>query len=456
MKNMKKAFTLVELIVVITILWILATIWFLSFKSYTSNSRDTNRISSIKTIQDWLELYSLNAIKYPIPDNYITLSWWNTSISQWILWKSVASLIKLQNDTKDPQTNNYYVYSTSWNWKYYQIWADLENVISYNNFTNQVYAEQTKAYVKWNYSFDPALPSLITISWSINTSSGIFDPNVCFVIDWWTNLISSTNTNCIKKKDMSLKDFDSSIVWYWDMESLNWTKLKDLSGNWNDLIFSWWMNYNTSLTWWILWKWLNFNWNNIIESLNKINYSNSNSISISIILNTKDSSNMTWYIWSAQCIIESSDNFNINTWSFVLSDFDYSNQYFNEYRTNFAVKYKINPQQYYITRSTERAKEWFKIITLVAWYWKQWKKIYWYINWIQQNNDLEDPIWKYKVINQYDEDKFLDYNLYIWNRKNYYWEIKKLWLIWTIDDIKIYNRALSDDEILQQAKIAGF
>jgi hypothetical protein len=28
--------------------------------------------------------------------------------------------------------------------------------------------------------------------------------------------------------------------------------------------------------------------------------------------------------------------------------------------------------------------------------------------------------------------------------------------VWVIDDIKIYNRALSDSEIAQQAKIAGF
>jgi len=38
---------------------------------------------------------------------------------------------------------------------------------------------------------------------------------------------------------MSLKNFDSSLVGYWDMESLTDDgKLKDLSGNGNDGTFS--------------------------------------------------------------------------------------------------------------------------------------------------------------------------------------------------------------------------
>jgi prepilin-type N-terminal cleavage/methylation domain-containing protein len=50
MKKLSKAFTLVELIIVIGILAILATIAFVSFSNYTVSSRDTKRIVTIESI----------------------------------------------------------------------------------------------------------------------------------------------------------------------------------------------------------------------------------------------------------------------------------------------------------------------------------------------------------------------------------------------------------------------
>ncbi|MDD5213255.1 MAG: prepilin-type N-terminal cleavage/methylation domain-containing protein [Candidatus Gracilibacteria bacterium] len=230
----KSAFTLVELIIVITILAILATIGFISYQSYTSDARDANRTTSIKSAQDGLEIYSIKSSTYPSPDSPTTLTGGNTIIIQGTLGTTVSNAIKLMGGIKDPKTSSYYVYSTSGNGKYYQIRADLENSVSYNSFVNTTYASATKALVKGNYSFDPSLPSLITVTGSVNTASGIFDPNVCFVIDGGNNLVTSNSATCSKKKDISFKNFDSNLVGYWDMESLNGTKLKDLSGNGND------------------------------------------------------------------------------------------------------------------------------------------------------------------------------------------------------------------------------
>ncbi len=56
-KSMKKAFTLVELIVVVTILAILWAIWFVSYNWYLSWVRDTNRTSQLTSLHDGLELY---------------------------------------------------------------------------------------------------------------------------------------------------------------------------------------------------------------------------------------------------------------------------------------------------------------------------------------------------------------------------------------------------------------
>jgi prepilin-type N-terminal cleavage/methylation domain-containing protein len=51
MKSTNKAFTLVELIVVISILAILGTIAFISLQGYSSEARNTKRLSDLKSIQ---------------------------------------------------------------------------------------------------------------------------------------------------------------------------------------------------------------------------------------------------------------------------------------------------------------------------------------------------------------------------------------------------------------------
>ncbi|MDD3145348.1 MAG: type II secretion system protein [Candidatus Gracilibacteria bacterium] len=51
MKKQKNAFTLVELIVVITILAILGTIAFINLQGYSMGARDSKRVSDISNIQ---------------------------------------------------------------------------------------------------------------------------------------------------------------------------------------------------------------------------------------------------------------------------------------------------------------------------------------------------------------------------------------------------------------------
>lgn len=58
-----KAFTLVELIIVVTILAILWAISFISMQWYSASSRDSVRVTDITAMKTWLELYHLQVWK---------------------------------------------------------------------------------------------------------------------------------------------------------------------------------------------------------------------------------------------------------------------------------------------------------------------------------------------------------------------------------------------------------
>ena len=130
MKKYKiKAFTLVELIIVITILAILATIWFMSFQSYTMSARDWKRMSDLWEVRKWLEIHRTKNSLLPNPDiKYVTIetSWWNTLSLQWYVWTTVLKELKWNSDFKDPLNKENYTYIVNDNKTKYQLLTYLE------------------------------------------------------------------------------------------------------------------------------------------------------------------------------------------------------------------------------------------------------------------------------------------------------------------------------------------
>ena len=99
-KSSKKyfGFTLVELIIVITILAILSTVAFVSFQWYIKKSQDSVRLESLSSISKWLEVFEAVNSKFPIPDNKIDIKSWTEIISyQWVAWDNVLNIIKSNN-----------------------------------------------------------------------------------------------------------------------------------------------------------------------------------------------------------------------------------------------------------------------------------------------------------------------------------------------------------------------
>ncbi len=103
-------FTLVELIVVITIVWILSTVWFVSYSGYLTGARDSNRISQLTKLSDSLQVYSASKT-LPLPDDNIQITAsWELVWYQGFIWVDVLETIDYTNGWKDPKDDAYYTY----------------------------------------------------------------------------------------------------------------------------------------------------------------------------------------------------------------------------------------------------------------------------------------------------------------------------------------------------------
>jgi len=201
----RKAFTLVELIVVITILAILWTIAFISLQWYSRDARDGKRTSDVWNMKTTLELFNINAWKYPSPDSPLTISYsWDTVWYQWTIWDIVTTNLKwLDKKPVDPLTKAEYTYSTTQSYKEYQILALYEWNLAYNPVINTANAATSTLTPKvvWNYNelfvqtnnYIVPTPSIITSEpWNV-------------VLDWttiksqvttnWTNIPKTSVTN---------------------------------------------------------------------------------------------------------------------------------------------------------------------------------------------------------------------------------------------------------------------
>jgi len=153
MKN-KQAFTLVELIVVITILAILWTIAFISLQWYSKYARDSVRISDLSNIEKQLELTLVKWSKVPLPDEALILtSSWIIIWYQWYIWEESLNKIWIHGWWKDPLNESYYTYRINWTKTTYQIMWFLEDwvEVSLNMLSQTNAADLTERYptTKW-------------------------------------------------------------------------------------------------------------------------------------------------------------------------------------------------------------------------------------------------------------------------------------------------------------------
>lgn len=229
-----KGFTLIELIVVMTILSILGTIAFISLQWYASNARDSVRISDISLIKKALELFNIKTSIYPIPSDplkTVTYSWAITFYEGTFGESAFRQVESINKNLKDPLYESvFYTYSITNNKKQYQIGYITENSTAYiAPIIESTFASSLISQIKGNYSgsilmstggisFEYTLPTIITSQ----SSPGICDIETLsgsFVTDWWDTNIPFSYLEAMPAPppppaqiDISFTDYDGIIV----------------------------------------------------------------------------------------------------------------------------------------------------------------------------------------------------------------------------------------------------
>lgn len=228
MNTTKKGFTLVELIVVVTILAILSTIWFVAYSWYLSWVRDANRISQMHSMVDALYLYNTRN-QLPIADNNIEIRSWNKIIwYQWYIWENILESIEYSSEWIDPKDKTYFTYRHNAQSKYFSIMALLENdskvdeLVTKNTSYANIYKNRTP-YIIWSKvwviidSHNNPIQEISTIQdqWNIdiqdvwtNEYTVLFDNNYTFTASGNGLLPILPNYDCKRLKDFNpqLKD----------------------------------------------------------------------------------------------------------------------------------------------------------------------------------------------------------------------------------------------------------
>ena len=132
----KKGFTLIELMIVMVIMGILATIGVTAFISSQIKGRDVTRKANLRAIASALELYYNDKGAYPIGASGTFSSCYTTTLSgpgacgtSYPVFKDTAntSTIYMAQFPTDPVISQKYYYVSDATGKQYQMYAHLEN-----------------------------------------------------------------------------------------------------------------------------------------------------------------------------------------------------------------------------------------------------------------------------------------------------------------------------------------
>lgn len=181
----KKAFTLVELVVVATILVVLTSLWFYSYVGNLQDSRDSARQADIAKLSSALKLYQQKRWVYPNPWNSFNIVNNGTGVAiQGKLDESVP-LSTLDSLAYDPKIQIPYTYAITANKQEFQVAGTLEN------------SDNPRAIMEWDYKTVSIniLPTILLATDStvnMEIADGVWDWSQnrrLFIFNGWTHNI---------------------------------------------------------------------------------------------------------------------------------------------------------------------------------------------------------------------------------------------------------------------------
>lgn len=208
--SLKKGFTLVELIVVISIVGILSTIGFVSYSSYLVGTRDTNRLGQIANISQALQVYGATN-RLPLPDDFIEIQVNGDAVAyQGTAWVNVLSALDYNNGWKDPKENTYFTYMVSKDRKAFQLLTFMEESTSLSSYLiREAYANS------YEDRFAKTYGNKLGILTSGSTGDGTYNTPANLLI-WVTaiDLITTSDDYIAYYSDFDIVEGDNSVLRY--------------------------------------------------------------------------------------------------------------------------------------------------------------------------------------------------------------------------------------------------
>ena len=245
----KTAFTLVELFAVITILVILSTIGFISFKNFSVDSRETKRIVDISELFKKVELETWvidlwEIVKDGNTTRTIVTKWEEVPVTQWVI--NFKVLWENRDNFLDPKTGEDYLIA-------YAVWV-LSDDTPYRYIELAAISEKNwELKIVWSY-----------IKHYSSDSENLFTSGTLYRCIWWENLpLNSMTANItwlakdtdFQTTNPSWKCFYKCATWYY----LDVWECKNMCLLWanppEDFYFD---TYNWRITWykWPTWTWV--------------------------------------------------------------------------------------------------------------------------------------------------------------------------------------------------------
>ena len=234
----KKWFTLVELIVVVTILVILWTISFVSFQNYSVYARDSVRLSDGSNIAKMLWLQRAQGWKYIPSANFVEITANGTTIlKQWIISEQLWATIWIYWELLDPLTKQPYTYTTNTSYTKYQLLQILEsNELSSVVWENVLAELEGQVYnIEWNDLWIILDPQWIPIQFTWNWVD-LFNTQ-----DEYTAILNQNNSVVWTGSILKWLVWWWGLVGYWDFDELSGTGFLDRSYNHAEWVAKWWI-----------------------------------------------------------------------------------------------------------------------------------------------------------------------------------------------------------------------